>query len=257
MSTLLGLAGVCWSLYFVFTYPSKGFGGYYDLPSLVLLVVAPPSIMLLSHTVSDFIHGANILFGSMFKSKRALQQEVINILSVLSASVRKDGYAVLLDARKKIKYDLLREGVSMIVNDFSVDEIRHNLDAKIKAKQSLMNHASLLFENMSKVCPGVGMMGTLMGLIGMMSHMSDPATIGSGMALALITTLYGLLLGTVLYQPWGEKISVEAEKTFEIDQLVLEGVMLLKNRKSSLHLKNIMNTYGRNGAKNEAPPKGA
>ena len=76
------------------------------------------------------------------------------------------------------------------------------LNAKIAAKQTQMSLAQNLFENMAKVSPGVGMIGTLMGLIGMMSNLSDPASIGSGMALALITTLYGLLLGTIIYAPF-------------------------------------------------------
>jgi chemotaxis protein MotA len=257
MSTAIGLAGIFYSLYFVFTYPVTGFSGFYDLPSLVLLLLAPPSIMLLSHTLGDFAMGVRILVGNMLKSKRRLQQEVINILSSLSASVRADGYASLVNARKSIKYDLLREGVAMIVNDFSTEEIKHNLEAKIKAKQSLMNHASDMFENMSKVCPGIGMIGTLLGLISMMSNMSDPKTMGAGMALALITTLYGLLLGTILYQPWGAKIAVETEKALEIDLLVLEGVLHLKNRKSSLHFNNLMNTYNRNAPKSSATKQGA
>jgi chemotaxis protein MotA len=90
------------------------------------------------------------------------------------------------------------------------------------------------------------MIGTLMGLIGMMANLSDPASIGSGMALALITTLYGLLLGTIIYAPFGEKIALEAEKSQELDLMVLEGVLALKSKKSSVHLKNIMATYGTN-----------
>lgn len=258
MSTIIGLCGIVYSIYFAFTHPHKGFTGYFDLPAVVLLGITPPSVMLLSNTVGDFLMGFRILLGSMLKSKRSLQGEVINTLSSLSAAVRTDGYAALVNARKRIKYDFLRDGVSMIVNDFSADEIRHNLEAKINAKQSRMTHASDLFENMSKVCPGVGMIGTLMGLIGMMSNMSDPNTIGSGMAMALITTLYGLMLGTILYQPWGAKIAVEAEKATEIDFLVLEGVLHMKNRKSSVHLSNIMNTYTRGtNPRSPAPKQGA
>ena len=75
------------------------------------------------------------------------------------------------------------------------------------------------------------MIGTLMGLIAMMSKLSDPSAIGAGMALALITTLYGLMLGTILYAPFGEKISIEAEKIHELDLLVLEGALALKGKK--------------------------
>jgi chemotaxis protein MotA len=103
--------------------------------------------------------------------------------------------------------------------------------------------AANLFENMSKLCPGMGMIGTLMGLIAMLSNMNDPTKLGSGMAMALITTLYGLMLGTILYGPWGEKIQIEAEKIHEIDMMVLEGVLNIRGKKSSIHMKDIVKTY--------------
>lgn len=244
MSTILGISGIIYGLYFVFTYEQKGFSGYLDIPSMVLLGLLPPSIMLLSHKISDFLIGVKILLQSMFQNTNRQQNTVINSLTMCSARVRSDGIGALVQERKKLSYNLLRDGVSLIINNFTVDEIRHNLHAKINARQSQMTLASNLFENMAKVSPGVGMIGTLLGLITMMSKISDPATIGSGMALALITTLYGLLLGTILYAPFGEKIAIEADKIYELDLLVLEGVLALKGKKSSIHLKDIMNTYG-------------
>lgn len=243
MSPILGLAGLIASFYFVFTHPSAGFKGYYDLPSLVLLLVCPPSIMLLSHTVSDFMTGISTLIKSLFGGQKQAQAEVINILTNASAIVRSEGIGALLKIRNRIRYELLRDGISLIINNFSVDEIRHNLTAKINAKQTRMQLASNLFENISKVSPGVGMIGTLLGLVDMMANLKDPTSIGSGMALAMITTLYGLLLGTLLYAPCSEKISLEADKSLEIDMLVLEGVLSLKGKKSSVHLKDIMKTY--------------
>jgi chemotaxis protein MotA len=249
VSSIIGIAGIIYGLYFVFTAPAEGFKGYYDLPGIVLLGLVPPSIMLLSHRVGDFVLGIKILFKSMFNNTARKQNSIIEALTRCSARVRAEGVGALIHERRNISYDLMIDGLSLIVNDFTLDEIRHNLHAKIGARQSQMQMASSLFENMSKVSPGVGMMGTLMGLIAMMSHMSDPAAIGSGMALAMITTLYGLMIGTIIYAPFGEKIALEAEKILEIDKLVLEGVLALKAKKSSVHLKDIMRTYG-----NQAPP---
>ena len=96
---------------------------------------------------------------------------------------------------------------------------------------------------MSKVSPGVGMIGTLLGLINMMANLRDPSQIGGGMALAMITTLYGLILGTILYGPCSEKITLEAEKSHEVDLMVLEGVLSLNGKKSSVHMRDIMSTF--------------
>ena len=243
MSPIIGLAGIGFSLYFVFSSPLEGFRGFYDLPSLVMLALCPPSIMLLSHTIGDFLTGIGALIKAQFGGQKRTQVEVINILTHASALVRAEGIGALLRIRDKIRYELLRDGISLIVNDFTSDEIRHNLTAKINAKQTRMQLAANLFENMAKVSPGIGMIGTLLGLVEMMANLNDPTTIGGGMALAMITTLYGLLLGTIIYGPCSEKIGLEADKNMEIDMMVLEGVLTLKGKKSSIHLKDIMKTY--------------
>jgi chemotaxis protein MotA len=243
MSAILGLSGIIYGIYYVSTHHALTFTGYIDVAAMVLLGILPPSIMLLSHRLSDFSTGFKILLQAMFNNTNRHHAHVINALTICSAKVRSEGVGALVTERNKLRYELLIEGVSLILNNFTIEEIKHNLSAKITSKQQRMALASSLFENMSKVSPGVGMMGTLMGLIHMMSRLSDPTTIASGMALALITTLYGLLLGTIIYAPFGEKIAIEAEKINELDLLVLEGVMALKGKKSSIHLKDIMKTY--------------
>lgn len=257
MSSLIGISGIIYGLYYVLTQKQEAFSGYFDKPSFVLLGLLPPCIMLLSHKISDFLTGFKILLQSIFQNTKRKQNHVINALTVCSARVRSEGIGSLVHERRKLSYGLLTDGVSLIINNFTSAEIQHNLNAKINARQSQMSLASNLFENMSKVSPGVGMIGTLLGLIGMMRNISDPSTIGAGMALALVTTLYGLLLGTLLYAPFGEKIAIEADKIYELDLLVLEGVLALKGKKSSVHLKDIMKTYSKQVDSKEAKSPGA
>ncbi|MBF0442369.1 MAG: MotA/TolQ/ExbB proton channel family protein [Oligoflexales bacterium] len=244
MSSIIGLSGIIFALWFTTTHEAGGFTGYLDKASIVLLGVVPPCVMLLSHTVKDFFTGFSILLNALFNRQKSIEHEVINVLTQSSAMVRAQGIGSLVKIRNVIKYELLKDGISLIINDFTADEIRHNLTNKINSKQTRMGLASSLFDNMSKVSPGVGMLGTLLGLIAMMANLKDPTKIGGGMALAMITTLYGVILGTLIYGPWGEKIAIEAEKSLEIDLMVLEGVVSLKAKKSSIHMHDIMSTYG-------------
>lgn len=243
MSSLFGIVGVIGALYYAFTQEGGGFKGYLHPGALVLLAIAPPSIMLLSHSFTDFLTGFNLLFSAMTNRIRHHHEEVIETLTNASKAVRSEGLGAIIPIRDRAKYVLLRDGLSLIVNDFKPDEIRNNLMARVNAKQTQMSLASHLFQEMSKVCPGVGMIGTLMGLIGMLAHMEDPSKIGSNMALAMITTLYGLMVGTILYAPFGEKIALEAERTLEVDMLVVEGVLNIKGKKSSAHLKDLVQSY--------------
>lgn len=254
MSPLIGLAGIIYSLYFVFTAPSVGFKGYFDLPSFVLLLLAPPCVLLLSHSLSDFKTGFQTLMASMVGGSNRTRLEVINALTQTSGLVRSQGLGALMQVKDRIGYDLMRDGVNLIVNNFTPEEIRHNLMAKINTKQTRMALASNLFDNMSKASPGVGMLGTLLGLIAMMANLKDPSQIGGGMALAMITTLYGVILGTFIYGPCAERITLEAEKSLEVDMMVLEGVLGLKGKKSSVHMRDILKTYNRQG--NDASANG-
>lgn len=251
------MAGIVFSLWFAFKHEGGGFQGYFSIGGAVLLLVGPPSIMLLSHTIMDFVTGAKLLLSSMIGRKKKHHEEIIDLLTAASKAVRSDGMGAIIQFKDKATYDLLRDGISLIVNDFKPEEIRNNLMARINLKQSHMQLASNLFENMSKICPGVGMIGTLMGLIGMLSNMSDPQKIGSNMALAMITTLYGLALGTILYAPWAEKIALEAERSLETDMLVVEGILNIKGKKSSAHLKDTLKSYTAGANKGDAGKKGA
>jgi chemotaxis protein MotA len=243
MSQLLGLSGIVFAIWYVIAHPAMKFHGYWDPAAVVLLGFGPPSVMMLSHTLTDLFVGIKLLWASIFSRHHQHQAEIIDALTRASQIVRTDGLGALVPLRDRMQYDMLRDGFSLIINDFKPEEIRHNLMARINAKQSKMALAASLFENMSKLCPGMGMIGTLMGLIAMLSNMNDPSKLGSGMALALITTLYGLMLGTIIYGPWGEKIHIEAEKILEVDMMVLEGMINIKSKKSSVHMKDIMKTY--------------
>lgn len=260
MSAIIGTIGIVFALWYAFVNEGKsGYTGFFQPAGVILLLVGPPSIMLLSHTLTDFVTGFKLLVSSMFGRSRKQHEEIIDTLSAASKAVRSEGIGAVIPFRDRARYDLLRDGLSLIINDFKPEEIRNNLMARVNLKQSHMQLAANLFENMSKLSPGVGMIGTLMGLIGMLSHMDDPSKIGSNMALAMITTLYGLGLGTIVYGPWGEKIMLEAERTLEIDLLVVEGIINIKSKKSSMHLKDLVKSYstGKKGAEPAGEKQGA
>ena len=123
MSPLLAIVGIFWSLYYTVTFSSPRFHGFYDKPSLVLLLIMPPSIMLLSHTLKDFSVGLTILYRALFRAQNRLEAEVIEALTASSAMVRAEGIGALMRIRDKVQYPLLKDGFALILNDFSNEEI--------------------------------------------------------------------------------------------------------------------------------------
>jgi chemotaxis protein MotA len=243
IGVLFGLSGFTWSLWYLIFHGGNQFKGFWDPAAAILLGVGPLSVIMMSHSFIDFLAGLRTLLGMAFLNQRKEMNQIANQLSTMTSAVRNEGVGVLARYKGYLKNPLLKDGVTLILSGFTPDEIRHNLTAKINTKQNQFSHAASLFENLGKLCPGMGLLGTIVGLVQMLSNMSDPSKLGPGMAIALLTTLYGLLLGTVLYTPVGEKIFIHGEKTLQMDLMILEGVMLLKEKKSQAHLRDVLNTY--------------
>lgn len=77
--------------------------------------------------------------------------------------------------------------------------------------------------------PAFGMIGTLMGLIIMLGNMSDPSKIGAGMAVALITTLYGAVLSNAMFLPFAEKLAFVSKQEIIGREIAIRGIMALQS----------------------------
>ncbi|MCA2961455.1 MAG: MotA/TolQ/ExbB proton channel family protein [Silvanigrellales bacterium] len=249
LSVLVGLGGflgVCALLL------GKDLALFYDRDSLLLLTIGPIAVIFMSYSFLDFFSGLKTVSTMAFLNQSKEMNSISNLLTQLSQAVRADGVGAVAQQKDKVKNPLFRDGLALILNGFTPDEIRHNLVAKINTRQSQFNSAANLFDSMGKLCPGMGLLGTIIGLMKMLANMSDPKSLGPSMAIALLTTLYGLVFGTVLYNSIADKVRLYAEKSLQLDTMIMEGVLLLKEKKSGAHFRDVLNTYGQSGG----APKG-
>lgn len=241
ISILLGLGGF---LFVCFHLMGKNMTLFYDSEALILLGVGPIAIIFMSHSMVEFFHSLRTVLSMAGLNQGKEMNNISNLLSQLSQAVRADGVGVLAQHKERVRNPLFRDGLTLILNGFTSDEIRHNLVAKINTRQTQFNQAANLFESLGKLCPGLGLLGTIIGLVKMLYNMADPKALGSAMALSLLATLYGLIFGTVLYMSISEKVKIYAEKSLQLDTMIMEGVLLLKEKKSGAHFRDVLNTYG-------------
>jgi chemotaxis protein MotA len=97
---------------------------------------------------------------------------------------------------------------------------------------------------MGVYAPGFGMVGTIVGLIIMLDNMGDDmANLGKGLALALITTLYGVLLANLLFKPTAAQVTEKQEQEYFRNQLITDGFVLLAEKKDALVVQDRLNAY--------------
>ncbi len=149
------------------------------------------------------------------------------------------------DARKLREHDrFLAFGVDLVISGYTGQEVREILANTIETTFERQVVPASILRNMAGTAPAFGMIGTLVGLIIMLDKMAgDPGGIGKGMAVALITTLYGILVARLMLIPAATKIQQREEIVRFRNYLVAEGLALLAERKSPRYIQDKMNSF--------------
>lgn len=250
ISSLLGISMFVATLWFVmFHAAAEKFTGFYNQTALILLIAGPISIILISRSIIDLWGAIRTLITMTFCNDTKEKTLVANSLAIISREVSTKGMGALTHHRATVKNPLFRDGLALILNGFTAEEIKHNLIAKTNIEHARMTAASTLFEQLGKIAPAMGLLGTLVGLVQMLANLSDPSAIGPGMAVSLLATLYGLILANAIYIPLADRIEAYSERFLQVNTMVLEGILLLKERKSGAHLRDVVQTYdGKHGS---------
>ncbi len=111
-----------------------------------------------------------------------------------------------------------------------------NIEERHKKGKSIM-------DNYGSMAPAFGMIGTLVGLVQMLQALDDPANIGVGMAIALITTFYGSLVANVFFIPWGVKLEIRSKEELLVKNMILSGVISIQNGDNPRVLRDKLETY--------------
>ena len=96
---------------------------------------------------------------------------------------------------------------------------------------------------MGRFAPAYGMIGTLLGLVIMLGNMSDPSSIGSGMAVALLTTLYGAVVSNGMFLPFSEKMAFLNKQELLGMEIVIRGIMAIQSGENPRVIEQKLRTF--------------
>ncbi len=204
----------------------------FNLPSLVLVVGGTVAATLISYPLREVVRVFKV-FGIVLRNERLYAQEDMEEIINVSRKYFAGQIAALDDALEHCRNPFLRTGVQLVIDGAPVDDIVELLQwriAKLKAREAA---EAQIFRSMAMYAPAFGMLGTLLGLISMLHNLQgDFQSIGANMAIAMITTLYGILLANLLFKPIAIKFERRTERRVMQMNLVLEGVTLMAQRRS-------------------------
>ena len=148
-----------------------------------------------------------------------------------SQRAKKEGFLALEDEVKTMTNDFMRRGVQMVVDGQDADFIRNLMETEINFVEERHKVGQEIFVALGTYSPAFGMLGTIIGLILMLAKIKsgDPMAIAAGMAVALLTTFYGIVTAYLIFLPISGKLKRRSEDELLVKQVIIRGVLLLQS----------------------------
>ncbi len=218
------------------------FSAFIDVPSFCVVVGGAIAAGMMAFPLKSFL-ALPMVMKKAFLNKQDDLLEIINQLVSLAEVARRDGLLALEGKMAEVQQPVIKAGLQMAIDGNDADTIESVMRSEMEAISRRHKEGKSILDQLARFAPAYGMIGTLMGLIMMLSDMSDPSGIGAGMAVALITTLYGAIAANVGFQPFAEKLGLISKYELNAMELVVRGVLAIQSGESPRALEQRLLTY--------------
>ena len=167
--------------------------------------------------------------------------EIIDQMVKLGTISRKEGLIALESQEMKNEY--LAKGIQMLVDGQKPDVISKTLQTELESLKSKDKHGVAVWSYVGEVAPAMGMIGTLIGLVGLLNNMDDFASLGPSMATAVLTTLYGAAIANMIALPLANKLKVRGELEQINRQIIMEGIKFIQSGGNPRVMADLLSSY--------------
>ena len=227
IGTYVGLFGAFGMVAFSVLVAGQSLIPLMDLPSFLMVVLGSYFALNTANGIPEAMSMWKIL-GRTFKLQTTNEQSIIQKMIAFSEKARREGLLALEDELEDLDDEFMKKGLRLMVDGTDAAIIRDLMELELSKMQD--RHASkvAIFNNWTVLFPGLGMLGTVVGLIGMLSHLDDKASIGPNMALALVTTFYGSMGANLLVIPIANKLKRFDAQEANVKEMIIEGVLSIQ-----------------------------
>lgn len=212
-----------------------GASAFIDVPSMMIVMGGSIAATLINFNMSQFVTAIKIA-ANAFKQIKEDQVELIAQFINLAQLARRDGILALDRALKDVENSFMRNGLEMAVDGTEPETIRDIMETDVDGMLARHKVGQGIFNALGAYAPAFGMIGTLIGLVKMLGNLDDPSSIGPSMAVALITTFYGAVMGNLVYLPMAGKLKEKSTLEAKNKRMIIEGVLAIQK---GVHPKNI------------------
>jgi len=227
LGTVIGLVLIL-ALLFGSMAMGVGIGAYLDVPSFLIVVGGSIGALMVAFK-PDQMKQFTKIFMIAIKPPETDKPELIKKLVDFATKARKDGILALEGDVNSEENEFLKKGLSMAIDGNEPDTIRELLEIDMEQTSTRHKLHGSIFSQWSGLAGAMGMIGTLIGLVAMLLNMADPAAIGPSMAVALLTTMYGAMIGNIFGGPISTILGIRNDDETLVKEMILTGIMSIQS----------------------------
>jgi chemotaxis protein MotA len=213
---------------------------FVNVPSILIVIVGSMFAVMVKFELGQFL-GAVKVAAKAFSFKLSKPEKIIEEVVEMAGMARKGGLLSL--EGREVSDEFLGKGIQLLVDGHDPDVVRTLMNKDMK--QTVERHAIgiNIFKAIGDVAPAMGMIGTLIGLVAMLANMDDPKSIGPAMAVALLTTLYGAMMATMIALPIADKLTLRKEEEARLKNMIIDALLAIQSGQNPRVIESMLQTY--------------
>ncbi len=219
-----------------------GVTAFIDIPSLMIVLGGTIAATLVNFPMGDVI-GAMKVTQKVIKEEIMPSSKFIDQIVDISKKARTNGLLAIEEDLNNVDDDFLKITLQHVVNGTEAEDLGKIMDAELSLMKQRHKIGQKMYMAMGTYSPAFGMIGTLIGLIAMLQNLEDPAAVGPGMAMAMITTFYGALFANLFFLPMAGKLKQRSEQEIRFKEMLLTGILSIQAEESPRVIQSKLVTY--------------
>ncbi|MEZ5973435.1 MAG: motility protein A [Planctomycetota bacterium] len=205
-----------------------GVGIFIDVPSLAIVFGGTIGVTMVAFPTNDLKPFVKIFLVTAMRKKVTPTEEIERIVTYANLA-RKEGLLALESKLQSVDDSFFAKGIQLVIDGFGADTVRDIMELEAEWEKQRHETGRKIMDQMGAFAPAFGMIGTLVGLVQMLQDLSDPSSIGVGMATALLTTLYGAVGANMVFIPVAGKLEMVAKQSGLLRALMIEGIVAIQS----------------------------
>ena len=227
ISTIIGLVGGAACIVMSVLTSGGTMGGIIDVPSLFMTIGGSWMALFICAPLNKCL-GLFGIMGRAFKIPDFGEKTIVQNMVALSEKARREGILALEEGLEDLDDAFMKNGLRLVVDGTDGNVIRAIMENELSQIESRHMGWISLVTAWGGYAPGFGMIGTVLGLIGMLNNLEDKSSLGPNMAVALVTTLYGALLANWILGPIANKLADHNSREAQVKEMIIEGVLSIQ-----------------------------